>query len=368
MSNNKPRIIAFYLPQFHPTPHNNEWYGKGFTEWTNVAKAKKLFWGHEQPHIPADLGFYDLRLGAVREEQAKLAKEAGIEGFCYYHYWFAPNEFELELPFNEVLKSGKPDFPFMLCWANETWQKKFWNIDGSIEKHDLRTQTYGGAKDYEQHFYDVLPAFKDNRYIKIDNKPAFMIYKPLNIPDLKIFTTTWNKLAKENGFDGVFFIGQSINADKEKKTMLEAGINIVNSVRHYDNYSKRSVLIKVLYKAFRIVFRLPVIKDYKKIYKTFVTESDRKDDMIPTIIPNWDHTPRSGRGGYVIKNSQPRFFKKHVHQVFDAIKNKNQNRQIAFLKSWNEWGEGNYMEPDLKYGKQYIEVLKEEIDTYRSKQ
>ena len=362
-----PRVIAFYLPQFHPTQHNNEWYGKGFTEWTNVAKAKKLFIGHEQPHIPADLGFYDLRLAEVREEQAKLAKEAGLEGFCYYHYWFAPNEVELELPFNEVLKSGEPNFPFMLCWANETWQKKFWNIDGSIEKHDLKVQTYGGYQDYKQHFYDVLPAFQDSRYIKIDNKPAFMIYKPLNIPDLSVFVDTWNRLAKENGLEGIFFIGQSIDADKEKQDILDAGIDTVNSVRHYDNYTKRNLPRKGLYKLFRIIFRLPIIKTYKKIYKTFVTDADKNDDMIPTIIPNWDHTPRSGRGGYVIKNSKPQLFKKHVNQVFDAIKNKKSNRQIAFLKSWNEWGEGNYMEPDLKYGKQYIEVLYEEISKYRSK-
>lgn len=365
MSNNKPRVIAFYLPQFHPTPHNDEWYGKGFTEWTNVAKAKKLFIGHEQPHIPADLGFYDLRLPEIREAQAELAKEAGIEGFCYYHYWFAPGKTELDMPFNDVLRTGKPDFPFMLCWANETWQKKFWNIDGSIDKHDLQVQTYGEIEDYTKHFYDVLSALKDNRYIKIDNKPAFMIYKPLNIPNLKLFIDTWNNLAKENGLDGIFFIGQSVNADEEKQNMLKAGIEAVNSVRHYDNYSKINMIIKMLYKIFRIVFRMPVIKNYKKIYKTFVTETDKEEDMIPTIIPNWDHTPRSGRGGYVIKNAKPKYFREHIKQVFDVIMSK--KRQIVFLKSWNEWGEGNYMEPDLKYGKQYIEALKEEIANYRSR-
>lgn len=364
MSN--PRVIAFYLPQFHPTPHNDEWYGKGFTEWTNVAKAKKLFIGHEQPHIPADLGFYDLRLPEIREEQARLAKDAGIEGFCYYHYWFGPNQFELEMPFNEVLKLGKPDYPFMLCWANETWQRKFWNIDGSIEKHNLRIQTYGGVKDYEQHFYDVLPAFKDERYIKIDDKPAFMIYKPLNIPDLSNFIKIWNDLAKQNGFAGIFFIGQSIRADKEKSSMLKKGIDVVNSVRHYDNYSEKMLPVKVLFRLFRIIFRLPIIRNYRKIYKTFVTEADRQDDMIPTIVPNWDHTPRSGRGGYVIINSKPSFFRKHLIQVFNILKTKKSDRQIVFLKSWNEWGEGNYMEPDLKYGRKYLEVLREEINNYRN--
>ena len=364
MTNNKPRVIAFYLPQFHPTPHNNEWYGKGFTEWTNVAKAKKLFWGHEQPHIPADLGFYDLRLPEVREEQARLAKDAGIEGFCYYHYWFAPNEFELELPFNEVLKSGKPDFPFMLCWANETWQKKFWNIDGSIEKYDLRTQTYGGIKDYTQHFYDVLPAFKDKRYIKIDGKPAFMIYKALQIPDLQKFIELWQKLAKENGLPGIFFIGQSIITEQEYEQTLKSGIDAMNSVRLYENYNSKPFIFRALYKCYRLLFIRPVIKKYKKIYRTFINELDYKDNVFPTIIPNWDHTPRSGRGGYVMTGATPKYFAKHIKQVFSVLKQKKTDKQIVFIKSWNEWGEGNYLEPDLKYGRKHLEALKEEYKSY----
>ena len=138
----RPKVIAFYLPQFHPTPHNDEWWGKGFTEWTNVGKAKPLFWGHYQPKVPADLGYYDLRLSEVREAQAELAREAGIYGFCYYHYWFGDGKEELELPFDEVLRLGKPDIPFMLCWANESWHKKFWNKDGiGTSKQVLVEQT-----------------------------------------------------------------------------------------------------------------------------------------------------------------------------------------------------------------------------------
>ena len=158
---NKPKIIAFYLPQYHPTTHNDEWWGKGFTEWTNVAKAKPLFRGHEQPHIPGELGFYDLRLPEVREAQAELAKEYGIYGFCYYYYRFEKGKNELELPLNEVLKSGKPDFPFMICWANESWHKKFWNYDGTCEKQILAEQKYKGTQDYIDFFYEVLPLFKD---------------------------------------------------------------------------------------------------------------------------------------------------------------------------------------------------------------
>lgn len=361
---NKPRIIAFYLPQFHPTRHNNEWYGEGFTEWTNVAKAKKLFIGHEQPHIPADLGFYDLRLEDVRVKQAEMAKKYGIEGFCYYHYWFAPNVTELDYPLNCVLKDNKPNFPFMICWANETWQKKFWNIDGSIDKKDLQTQTYNGVDDYKLHFYDVLPLFKDPRYIRIDNKPAFMIYKPLNIPDLNVFIETWSNLAKENGFDGIYFLGQSVKTEKEYKLMFDNGINAVNSVRHYDNFSNVNLFRKVFYKAFRMVFRIPIIKDYRKIYKSFVAELDNHDDIIPTIIPNWDHTPRSGRGGYVITHSSPKYFRLHVRDVFNKLKKKTNGRQIAFIKSWNEWGEGNYMEPDLKNGLGFLEALLDEINNY----
>ena len=162
----RPRIIVYYLPQYHPTPDNDKWWGKGFTEWTNVGKAKPLFRGHYQPKGPADLGYYDLRLPEVRAAQVELAKEAGIDGFCYYHYWFGGGKQELELPFNEVLRTGEPDFPFCLCWANEPWHAKFWNMDGTVSKRTLIDQQYGNEEEWKLHFEHVLPAFKDKRYIK----------------------------------------------------------------------------------------------------------------------------------------------------------------------------------------------------------
>ena len=178
----KARIIAYYLPQFHPIPENDAVWGKGFTEWTNVAKAKPLFRGHYQPRVPADLGFYDLRLEEVREQQAEMAKEAGVEGFCYWHYWFGNNKMLLERPFQEVLNSGRPDFPFCLAWANHDWTTKTWNRGKHIiDANDyvyIAKQEYNGDEDYIAHFNYCLPAFLDHRYITVDDKPVFFIFDP----------------------------------------------------------------------------------------------------------------------------------------------------------------------------------------------
>ena len=184
----KARVIAFYLPQFHPIPENDEWWGKGFTEWTNTAKAKPLFPGHYQPHVPADLGFYDLRVPEARFAQAEMAKEYGIEGFCYYHYYFAGKRL-LERPFDEVLNSGMPDFPFCLCWANQTWTG-IWH--GSPDRV-LIEQTYPGPGDDERHFDYLCKAFHDQRYIKVDGKPMFLVYCPKELPEPEKTTEFWRR-------------------------------------------------------------------------------------------------------------------------------------------------------------------------------
>lgn len=352
----KPYIIAFYLPQFHPTPDNNRWWGIGFTEWTNVGKAKPLFYGHYQPRVPADLGYYDLRLPEIRERQVELAKEAGIGGFCYYHYWFGNGKRELELPFNEVLKSGQPIFPFCLCWANESWHSKFWNNDGSCSSKLLIEQKYLGESDYTKHFYELLPAFKDKRYIKIDGKPLFMIYRPLDIPDSMVFINLWQNLAKQNGLDGIYFCAHtSFEADVPK--ILSMKYDSVNIVRLWDCMRKRPIYKKIVGKIVRsTIYPHPFIISYKRAKKFFLGNMEKaSDNIFPTMIPNWDHSPRSGKGGYVITNSTPELFKEHAKEVLGAIGKK--DCPIVFLKSWNEWGEGNYMEPDLRFGKGYIEAL-----------
>ncbi len=390
----KPRVIAFYLPQFHPTPHNDEWWGKGFTEWTNVARAKPLFRGHEQPHIPGELGFYDLRLPQVREAQAELARDYGIYGFCYYYYRFEKGKNELELPLNEVLKTGKPNFPFMICWANETWHKKFWQYDGTSEKKVLIEQKYNGIEDYTAFFYEVLPYFKDRRYIRINGKPAFMIYRPNLVPNVKDFINVWNMLAKENGLEGVYFIGYTMvdsdiisssqgenvkwrdvfknstimpDVKKDRNQLIECGFDSVALNRFFMFINEKNLIKRVIKKIIRSVFHRPNVFQYKDVVKCLVGAEDLEEDIYPVVMPNWDHTPRSNYGGRVWQNSTPKLYEEYLYNVLQSISQKKEENQIVFLKSWNEWGEGNYLEPDLKWGRQYLEANKRAIEKfYRS--
>ncbi|MEI8108854.1 MAG: glycoside hydrolase family 99-like domain-containing protein, partial [Verrucomicrobiota bacterium] len=197
----KPRLVAFYLPQFHPIPENSQWWGAGFTEWTNVTKAKPLFPNHYQPRLPADLGFYDLRVPESRAAQADLARSAGVEAFCYWHYWFAGRRV-LERPFNEVLASKEPDFPFCLAWANDTWSGHWYGAP----KRTLIEQTYPGPDDHERHFYSLLPAFLDPRYLRVHDRPIFTLFRPKSLPNPQAFIDLWQKLAAQNGLPGIHFI------------------------------------------------------------------------------------------------------------------------------------------------------------------
>lgn len=356
----RPQIIAFYLPQYHPTPHNDLWWGPGFTEWTNVAKARPLFKGHYQPKIPADLGFYDLRLSETREAQAELARKYGIDGFCYYHYWFGNGKRELERPFNEVLSSGKPDFPFMLCWANESWSAKFWNPDGSkIEKKVLVKQSYSD-EDSDRHFMSLLPAFRDPRYIKIDGKPAFMIYKPLELPDAKAFIERWQELAIKNGLKGIYFLCQlQLDITEEViSKLISDGFDAVNTCRLFDIWVSKRTKAQTLSVAFNLfIRRIPGIREYSDMYPKFFNKTDQRENIVPSLIPNWDHTPRSGKMGTVLTGSSPELFKAHCIEVLEGIAHK--KNPLVFLKSWNEWGEGNYVEPDTKFGHGFLEAIRD---------
>ena len=326
-----------------------------------------MFRGHYQPKVPADLGYYDLRLPEARAAQAELAKEAGIEGFCYYHYWFGDGKQELELPFNEVVRTGEPDFPFCLCWANESWHAKFWDKDGKASsKKVLIEQQYLGHEDNVKHFYSLLPAFKDKRYMTVDGKLIFVIYKPFEF-DVSEFIQDWQQLAAENGLKGFYFIallnGPHWNLSKDNIVKaLTLGFDAVNTVRLGCAYSQRSFCKKVIQRIYRILTRMPILARYEDAFPQFIAKDDEISNVYPTIIPNWDHTPRSGRNGYVLIDSTPELFRKHIRQVLDIVMGKKEHDRIIFLKSWNEWGEGNYMEPDLKYGKRYIEALQQELD------
>lgn len=362
--NKKVRVLALYLPQYYPTPENDKWWGTGFTEWTNVGRAKALYPGHYQPKVPKDLGYYDLRLPEVREQQAAMARKFGIEGFCYWHYWFGNGKMLLERVFEEVLRSGKPDFPFCLAWANHSWMKKL--FDKTKKDELLLEQTYPGVRDYISHFYYVLHAFKDRRYITVDGKPFFMVFNPDQIPDVSLFISIWRKLAIKNGLKGVHFVAQIRDTKKQDASMyIQKGFDAVNVCRMFDYYYHHiSFLHRVSLFIFRKVLRIPNIIDYSLASKYFTELEDANEKFYPTIIPNWDHSPRSNHNGIIFKGSTPSKFSIHVRKVLDCLKNKSPEHRIVILKSWNEWGEGNYMEPDLKFGTQYLEALKSELDKF----
>lgn len=360
---NKPLIIAYYLPQYHPFKENDEWWGKGYTEWTNVGKAKKLFWGHDQPKVPADLGYYDLRVPEVREEQAKLAREAGVDAFCYWHYWFGGKGRQLmNRIIDEVAASGKPDFPFCLGWANESWKAKVWNADGQGDTV-LMEQRYEGVEDYRAHYEYARELFKNKNYLRIDGRPLFLIYKPGNMPNTAEFIKLWNKWISDDSIaESVYFIG-GYDEDEEYSRFLSYGFDAVTSGRGLRCdyfYRHTSPIIRRIIMFWRYHNYRPYFENLKDIMKyLWIPEFDAKETGIPYIIPQWDHTPRSGKRGSVMK-STPEWFKKQALYILSNVMKK--NNKIVFLKSWNEWGEGNYMEPDLKWGKAYIKALREVVD------
>lgn len=355
------RFIAFYLPQFHPTPENNEWWGPGFTEWHSVTKAKPLFRGHKQPHLPADLGFYDLRLPETREAQAELARKAGIEAFCYWHYWFGNGKQLLERPFKEVVSSGKPEFPFCLAWANHSWYKKLWDPKAKEKDKLLIEQSYPGVEDYENHFYTMLPAFKDKRYFRVNGKPLFIIYDTQNFDDIRTFVQTWRKLAKDNELNDFYFVGTDFDG-RYKDEIMSKGLDAVyendsiNIHHHLNNIQKALLYFK------REYLKRPSIFEYKEAIKYMVSPRCKESNVIPMITPNWDHSPRSGGRAIILNHSTPALFKQLVLQALKVVKDKPKDEQIIIIKSWNEWGEGNYMEPDIEFGHGYLNALKDAIE------
>lgn len=379
----KARVIALYLPQFHPTPENDRWWGPGFTEWTNVAKAKPLFRGHQQPRIPADLGFYDLRLPETREQQAQLAREAGVEGFCYYHYWFGNGRQLLERPLQEVVASGKPDFPFCICWANHTWSNKTWERKSAVQKNSvLMEQTYPGTEDDIAHFNALLPMFKDRRYMTVDGKLIFAIYDPFGFKNVQQFIATWRRLAEENGLPGFHFIGmtpstltirtapdgtrQRVMPNLESsaeiyRRVLDLGFDAVNSLGKrrgemlYEGKWKniaKTVLRHIGFPTGSMRY------DYERTVRNYFAPEDTWENVYPSILPQWDRTPRVASMDGVYVNATPEKFENHIRQALSLIKDKQPEHRILFLKSWNEWGEGNYVEPDMEWGHGFIDAIR----------
>lgn len=356
------KIIAFYLPQFHPFKENDEWWGKGFTEWTNVGKAKPLFKGHNQPRVPTELGYYDLRLPIVREQQVEMAKDAGVDAFCYWHYWFGNGKQLIADIFDEVLESGKPNFPFCLGWANHSWYAKNWNANGTAEQRVLIEQTYPGIDDEKMHFDFLLKAFKDERYVKIDGKPLLYIFDAVSIPEEYI--RNFKEWTVQAGFPDLYLVANITLARITKDDMLKKGFDAVTFqrlggatsvfLRNLGNTGRKLSKVKKIIMG-KILRRPPFKTDYEKFYHYLFTEEDKDERVIPSLVPQWDHTPRSGWNGSFFVNATPELFYKHAKEVLIEVEKK--NNKLVFLKSWNEWGEGNMMEPDLTFGRGFIDAL-----------
>ena len=363
------RLIAFYLPQFHPIQENDRWWGTGFTEWTNVAKARPLFPGHYQPHLPADLGFYDLRVPEVRENQAAMARDYGIEGFCYWHYWFG-GERLLERPFQEVLDSGRPDFPFCLAWANHTWSG-LWS--GGDESRIIKEQTYPGREDHRQHFKFLLSAFRDPRYVRVDGKPLFVIYEPLSVPYCRETLDYWRELADGAGLDGVYFVA-TLDYDERGWDARGNGFDAITVwplgkvyrdgrplllTRRIKQWLKSRGHETLHKRAERIWPRLDWIYDYSEIRRLLICDEQFDLPSHPMAVPNWDTTARYDAGAVVFHESTPTAFAAHLDDVMEQIESQPAERRIVFLKSWNEWAEGNHLEPDARFGHGYLEAIRQ---------
>ena len=369
---NKIRIIAIYLPQFHPIQENDDVWGKGFTEWTNVVQARPLFNGHYQPRIPRDLGFYDLRLSETREQQAALASKAGIEGFMYWQYYFGNNKTLLEKPFEEVLKSGKPDFPFCLGWANHSWQTKTWKRGASKKegKTMIMEQLYGGEQQYKEHFFYNLPAFKDKRYITVDGKPIFVIWNPRDhSEEIQKMISIWRKMAKEYNLPGIHFVARQFG-DDSIEWLHGLGFDAVYQERtlfalnNGKTKSLKSQLLNFFKQRFSIQLLLNKV-DFAKVYKLLVSDEAKRDDVYPSLLAGYDRTPRAGKAAQIFYNFTPESWRKHIKDIFSYTLEKKSEHNIVMLKSWNEWGESNYVEPDLKYGTAMLDVLEEEIKNFQ---
>jgi lipopolysaccharide biosynthesis protein len=353
----RARLIAFFLPQYHPIPENDEWWGRGFTEWTHVARALPLFPGHEQPLHPADLGYYDLRVPETRQAQADLARDHGIEGFCWWHYWFRGRRL-LERPFAEVLASGTPDFPFCLGWANQSWTG-VWH--GCPERVLVR-QEYGGREDDEAHFESLRPAFLDRRHLRVDGRPIFLVFQPHELPDARGFASTWTEFARRAGLPGLYLVGMGGKAFEPRLHGFDA------VVRHQPpGFTERlgdAHVARVRRGLRRRGWRpwarrapLPAVYLYEDVVRA-AAETPLAPDEHPCAMPNWDNTPRSAERGVVFLGATPALFERHLEDAVDRVAARPPERRLVFVKSWNEWAEGNHLEPDHRFGRGWLEAAR----------
>ncbi len=360
------KAIAFYLPQYHPIPENDRWWSKGFTEWTNVSKAKPLFTDHYQPHQPADLGFYDLRLPEIRQAQADLAQAYGIHGFCYYHYWFTGKRL-LERPFNDVIASKEPDFPFCLCWANENWTRRWDGQDDDI----LAEQIYSKEDDLA-HFRYLAQAFQDPRYIRIDGKPLFLVYRASKIPDPLATTTIWRDEAQRLGVGELYLVRVESFPNEHNDP---ASIGFDATVEFQPDWGNlglplqrgRKWTLARRLKLAELAYGQNNIYDYETIVERMLAKPTVPYQRFPCVTPAWDNTARRKDGNAtILQNSTPELYEHWLNTVVSRELSKPNSDRIVFVNAWNEWAEGNHLEPCQKWGHAYLEATQRVLKTASS--
>lgn len=350
----KTKLVAFYLPQFHTFPENDEWWGKGFTEWVNVKKAVPLFNGHNQPRIPLHQNYYDLSQIQPLENQMKLAEKYGLYGFCYYHYWF-DGKLLLEKPLEKMLEMKKK-IHYCFCWANEPWTRAWDGLTSEI----LMPQRYGNEKDWDKHFQYLLPFFKDSYYIKKDNKPVFVIYRTNNVPNCNDMILFWDKKCRENGFAGIYLLEEKNSF--QNCSCCEASDGVLEFEPMYTASHKRSPFERIFDKIHCVTFQNKTktqlgIFSYDEIWKNIVSRKRKKStkQQVLGAFVDWDNTARKGNKGIVFLNSSPKKFEKYLELQMNNARYLSSD--FIFINAWNEWGEGAYLEPDEKNGFGYLEAL-----------
>ncbi len=343
---NEIKIISFYLPQYHPIPENNNAWGKGFTEWTNVAKAQPLFPGHYQPQLPGELGFYDLRLDEVRKEQIDLAKEYGIHGFCYYYYWFNGKEV-LETPIKKLLANKELDFPFCVCWANENWTRKW---DGHTD--DIIFGQLHNEKDDIDFIKGLVPYFSDERYIKVDGKPMLLIYRTELFPDIRQTAQTWREELRNAGLGELYLV----RVESFAKGIIPEEIGFDAAVEFAPDW-KAIGNPKDLTGLFPDDLKNLCVHDYPTMMQNMLSRKQEVYKLFRGVTPAWDNTARRRNEATVFVNSSPELYEEWLKKtILNTQSNLNENEKFIFINAWNEWGEGNHLEPDIKFGRKYLEA------------
>lgn len=355
------RVIAINLPQFHPFPENDEWWGKGFTEWTNVTKAKPRFRGHYQPHLPSDTGFYDLRLPEARQMQADMAREAGIYGFCYYHYWFNGKRL-MNRPIDEILASGKPDFPFMFCWANENWAR---NWAGGF-KDVLIAQNYSREDDINHIRWLCSTVFSDKRYIRIDNQPVFAVYRSMLFPSMNETIKVWRNIAKEEFGMKLYLIRVECEFDKGKDMHgwdFDASMDFQPLLMGGFDKPYKNFLNKISSRLFPTKNVFNKIYNYKDYVSYRLSQPAKDYKCYPCVSPGWDNSPRRVNKAFLaFIGSTPALFKEWLCDTLKRFEPFSKEENLVFINAWNEWAEGNHLEPDQKWGHAYLDATKEAIE------